>query len=185
MDLKKDLCKKIIFRKTSLESRDGSRTSRDLFAHSEDSNSRSAQTLITNKAENPFKRMDRPTTVAARSRSPSPEPENTENKENDKSSILDGLNKPEVKRSVGPKSMREKLANLRKNQKKTAQAERNKKTQSKIQFGKRKLSDDDSSQTEKKLKTPVADLTPPVKVIKLEYSGYAKTFRLKYSRAFW
>lgn len=153
------------FRKTSLDSQDNaSRHSRDLFAMSDDSNSRSAQALITNKAENPFRRGDRPTLPKDSEAFPAPtiDIENKENSESDKSSVLDALNKPEVKRT-GPKSMREKLANLRKNQKKTAAADRTKKTQSKIQFGKRKLSEDDTSNTitnmDKRQKTPAENGT--------------------------
>ena len=53
--------------------------------------------------------------------------------------------------------MREKLANLRKNQKKNS-SDRSKQTQSKINFGKRKLSDDGNSE-EKKQKS--AERLPP------------------------
>ena len=56
--------------------------------------------------------------------------------------------------------MREKLANLRKNQKKNT-SDRSKQTQSKINFGKRKLSDDTNPE-EKKQKS--AERQPPSEI---------------------
>ena len=115
---------------------------------------------MTQRAENPFKRSEskptqsKPPTVI----SDEAAEEQTDDKENDeqRSSILDGLNKPEVKRNA-PKSMREKLANLRKNQKKTSKAdERKGKIQSTLNFGKRKHSADEGSEEKRQKKVQIA-----------------------------